>query len=346
MKTAHSTLSHTSLLQMSTDMRAKVFRACDFRARHSMPARELVSTQHKSEGTPHLAFGETRRSDCNDPAASQANPPGKLHDHMKIYQRRAGTASNDDKGLRRLQALKLSLKSLEPGEGTLSGWSVGKLVNDFWWRQVLSFWNAMMQADTGSITNIVLHDAIAIAQNGCSYGWAAQVFRCFAEHGKSSPLVAGALGAPVELQPDELQLSFQLQQQAAFDAVPLDPRCCPSPGVKLCTYPRWFSRPSDHICPVYWEVPMSTAKLQRILRFRMGSHLLPIEQGCPICACLAIGVCVGSVALQLWVMKGILFLTALILPMFAASFVHCIKMLMVPCNVLCGTKTRRLSATA
>ena len=31
---------------------------------------------------------------------------------------------------------------------------------------------------------------------------------------------------------------------------------------------------------LYWDrVPMSTAKLQRILRFRMGSHLLPIEQG-------------------------------------------------------------------
>ena len=43
-------------------------------------------------------------------------------------------------------------------------------------------------------------------------------------------------------------------------------------------------------------------------------------------------------------MKGILFLIALILPMFAASFVHCTKMLMVPCSVLCGTKTRRLSA--
>ena len=42
---------------------------------------------------------------------------------------------------------------------------------------------------------------------------------------------------------------------------------------------RWFSRPADQICPVYWEVPMSTAKLQMILRFRMGSHLLPIEQG-------------------------------------------------------------------
>ena len=91
----------------------------------------------------------------------------------------------------------------------------------------------MAQADSGSIINIVLHDAIAITQNGCSYGWAAQVFRCFAEHGKSSPLVAGA---PVEVQPDELQMSFQVQRQAAFDAVPLDPRSCPGPGVKLCTY--------------------------------------------------------------------------------------------------------------
>ena len=98
-----------------------------------------------------------------------------------------------------------------------------------------SFQTRMAQAASGSIINIVIHDAIAIAYNGCSYGWAAQVFKCFAEHGKSSPLVADA---PVEVQPDELRLSFQMQQQAAFDAVPLDPRCCPGPGVKLCTYRR------------------------------------------------------------------------------------------------------------
>ena len=60
---------------------------------------------------------------------------------------------------------------------------------------------AMAQADSGLIIKIVLHDAIAIAQNGCSYGWAAQVFKCFAEHGKSSPLVASA---PVEVQPGRL----------------------------------------------------------------------------------------------------------------------------------------------
>ena len=49
------------------------------------------------------------------------------------------------------------------------------------------------------------------------------------------------------------------------------------------THRRWFSLSTGQVCPVYWQVPLSTAKLQRILRFcdvfRMGSHLLPIEQG-------------------------------------------------------------------
>ena len=72
-----------------------------------------------------------------------------------------------------------------------------------------------------TVSFIALHDAIAVAQRECSFGWAAQVFKCSAEHGKSSPLVAGA---PVEVEPHELLLALQMQQQATFDAVPLDPR--------------------------------------------------------------------------------------------------------------------------
>ena len=54
--------------------------------------------------------------------------------------------------------------------------------------------------------------------HGCRCGWAAQSFRCFAEHGKSSPVMASA---PDEVQPDELllALSLQLQQQATFESV-------------------------------------------------------------------------------------------------------------------------------
>ena len=132
-------------------------------------------------------------------------------------------------------------------------------------------------------------------------------------------------GAPIEVQPDELLLAFEAQRQAAFDAVPLDPRSCPGSGVKLCTYRRWFARPAHQRCPAYWEVHMSTAKLQRILRFRMGSHLLPIEHAlgkAAICVCLDTSVCVGSVTSELWVMRGTCSLSALLLQISGTRFLH------------------------
>ena len=91
--------------------------------------------------------------------------------------------------------------------------------------------------------------------------------------------------APVEVQPDELQLSFQMQQQAAFDAMLLDPRSCPGLGVKLCKYRRWFSSPAHQVRP-YYELPMSITRLRALVQFRLGSHSLPVEQGRFVRPCL------------------------------------------------------------
>ena len=93
-----------------------------------------------------------------------------------------------------------------------------------------------------------------------SFGWAAQVVRCFAEHGKSSPWMADD---PVEEQLDRLLQGLLGQQQAILEAVPLGvypglDQSCSGLGVKLCTYRRWFSRPArppDQIYPDYWQVP-------------------------------------------------------------------------------------------
>lgn len=49
-------------------------------------------------------------------------------------------------------------------------------------------------------------------------GWAAQILRCFAERGKSNPLMAGA---PVEGRPDKPLLAIQMQLQATLESVPL-----------------------------------------------------------------------------------------------------------------------------
>ena len=40
-----------------------------------------------------------------------------------------------------------------------------------------------------------------------------------------------------------------------------------------------LAAPQNAACPSYWESPMGNAKLHRILRFRMGSHHLTIEEG-------------------------------------------------------------------
>ena len=56
--------------------------------------------------------------------------------------------------------------------------------HEFWWQEVLNFWNEMMVRADSTISNIVLHDANALAQNGSSFTWDTQVIRCFAEHGK------------------------------------------------------------------------------------------------------------------------------------------------------------------
>ena len=75
------------------------------------------------------------------------------------------------------------------------------------------------------------------------------------------------------------QVLFLRDRLASFDSLPQDPRLTPSAGVKVCTYHRRFGRPQNAACPSYWESPMGNAKLHRNLRFRMGSHHLPVEVG-------------------------------------------------------------------
>ena len=152
--------------------------------------------------------------------------------------------------------------------------------HDFWWRRVSSFWSALVEADTGSLHSIIFHDAIHLALAGFKFkflGWAAQVLQCFSALGEPLPLVADA---PIAIDIDLLQELFLRDRLASFDSLPQEPILAPSAGVKLSTYHCWFGRPQNAACPSYcWESPMENAKLHRILRFRMGSHHLPDEEG-------------------------------------------------------------------
>ena len=55
------------------------------------------------------------------------------------------------------------------------------------------------------------------------------------------------------------------------------PRAAPSAGVVSCTYHHWFRPFSKH--RRYCQLPVSGRRMQQFLKFRLGSHNLPIVDG-------------------------------------------------------------------
>ena len=65
-----------------------------------------------------------------------------------------------------------------------------------------------------------------------------------------------------------------------WEGVDICPRTCPSEDATLCTYVRWFARPAGlrQPGPLVMQ-PLSARCMRTLLRFRMGSHSLPIVLG-------------------------------------------------------------------
>ena len=86
-----------------------------------------------------------------------------------------------------------------------------------------------------------------------------------------------------------------------WNTLDICPRTCPSQDATLCTYHRWFTKPSRLSRSVsLLQLPLSSRCLRVLLRFRMGCHSLPIVCGrrsgiprpqriCPHCASNVVG---------------------------------------------------------
>lgn len=86
-------------------------------------------------------------------------------------------------------------------------------------------------------------------------------------------------GAPGEVQPDSLPKACEHRQQISFGAKSLGPQWSPSAGIKLGTTSIDLHDPQLLIVLLIRTFQsMGTAKLQRFFGFRMGSHMLAIEQ--------------------------------------------------------------------
>ena len=69
------------------------------------------------------------------------------------------------------------------------------------------------------------------------------------------------------------------QRDSVWEGLDICPRTCPSKGSRCCTYARWFARPPHKHARSLLDIPVSAACLKRLLRFRMGCHRLPRDEG-------------------------------------------------------------------
>ena len=146
-----------------------------------------------------------------------------------------------------------------------------------WWSQVLRLLQQLADLPHDSLHADVLrenvHDALADPLCG---NWAAGIHKQYIALGMRSPFsAAGVQGIEAPLFRQRLGAEYK----SVWANLHVSPRTAPKKGVKLCTYLRWFARPGGMPAEPYFELPISLSKLRRLVRFRLGSHCLPVEQG-------------------------------------------------------------------
>ena len=146
-----------------------------------------------------------------------------------------------------------------------------------WWSRVLGFKHCLSHMPEDSLHLDVLKDNLYGAQQPLHcMNWAKGISKQFQTLGLPSPYSATGIGS---ISSQKLLAALTKRQQRIWDNIAESPRTAPSKGAKFCTYHCWFSPPDRlHFAP-YYQLPMPITKLRALLRFRVGSHALPIEQG-------------------------------------------------------------------
>ena len=81
-----------------------------------------------------------------------------------------------------------------------------------------------------------------------------------------------------EIDIGQLQGMLRNGRQHVWDGLDVCPRTAPSQGARVCTYGRWFRKPSWAGASLL-RLPLTHTAMQRVLRFRTGCHGLPKDVG-------------------------------------------------------------------
>ncbi len=159
-------------------------------------------------------------------------------------------------------------------------WELGlQPLKALWWRQTLRFWNSIAEGDPDSFHYHILLDNLRDAMRHKVHNFTWSLYRAIEAIGMVVPTACESI--PV-LDGDaimETLLNHKCAQPPAW-MVADNPRTCAPQGVKRCVYYNWFMRPPHvQFNKSYVALPFCGNSMRRILRFRLGSHNLPVEKG-------------------------------------------------------------------
>lgn len=146
-----------------------------------------------------------------------------------------------------------------------------------WWQRTVHFWNTLAGSSPQSLHYQVALDDCWDAVVGGLHNWAFAIMTGLRQLGYEFTIRVDKLDV-IDL-PRVLQL-LDASRAPAWENIDICPRTCPPQRSQLCTYLRWFARPTGltRLGPLLRQ-PISARCMRVFLRFRMGCHGLPKDVG-------------------------------------------------------------------
>lgn len=148
-------------------------------------------------------------------------------------------------------------------------------LHEMWLERQFTFWNNLAAASPESLFRKVLLDACIGAMSHNVRNW---VWSFYDSLQKLGYAVARNVENLQAMDIPCLKALFQDKHKAIFQDAHIDPRSAPSSGMMCCTYERWFSKPAWCRLDLV-SLPVHISLLRFFLKFRTGSHDLPIVSG-------------------------------------------------------------------
>ena len=149
-------------------------------------------------------------------------------------------------------------------------------IQHVWLLRAAKFWNSLACKPATSIYKVMALDCCSAAVSLSRHNWAWSMFRAIRATGYELCIRADDMDM---IDVGALKQHLARQQSAAWDGLDVSPRTCPSPKSRHCTYLRWFARPSGKSARTLLDIPVSATCMKGLLRFRMGVHRLPRDEG-------------------------------------------------------------------